>query len=386
MRCAFLAVLTVTLGPAVALAQTGPYITTVADPEVKLRAGPSDTYPETATLIKGTQLFVDHEEPNGWLAVQDVPGSGHSISWVQMQFVDFNPSKPTPQRVMTTDPTTLRAGQMGVAQPLEVGRAKVPAGTALRVIGPKVEFQGRSWYPVEPPAGDFRYLPRHTVKFDKAINMNFTVRDGVSPVSPAGGTTPAAAPSGSGTLPAVSVGRTGSVDHPLWAEADAAERSGRYDDAERLYFKLAAIMNQPGGDHDIANLCYTKIHTLRERKRSVATSGTTGSRPVMPEPARPASGKKQPDDGSNPQAAEPGDDRPRWNGPGLLVLSAIALDGRKTYLLETSAGVANLYVVPAPGVNLDRYVGKRVEVHGVTHTRAGLKKPFVVATTVEMVQ
>ena len=39
-------------------------------------------------------------------------------------------------------------------------------------------------------------------------------------------------------------------------------------------------MNEPGGDHDIANLCYTRIHTLREKKRSGAAARLSSTRPT----------------------------------------------------------------------------------------------------------
>ena len=82
------------------------------------------------------------------------------------------------------------------------------------------------------------------------------------------------------------------MKHPLWAQAEAAERDGRHDDAEKLFFQLAREMNEPGGDHDIANLCYTRIHSLREKKRGAggvdrATRGRR-RRPQTRAPTRPA--------------------------------------------------------------------------------------------------
>jgi hypothetical protein len=56
-------------------------------------------------------------------------------------------------------------------------------------------------------------------------------------------------------------------------QAEAAEREGKYEEAEQLFFQLARLMNEPGGDHDIANLCYTRIHTLARR------AGAEGNRP-----------------------------------------------------------------------------------------------------------
>src|SRR5262249_27513752 len=275
MRPALLAGLVLLAAPAAGLAQSGPFLATVTDPEVKLRAGPSDQFPETATLARGAVVLVDHEESNGWLAVQDPAGKVYSVSWVQMQLVDFDPTRPTPQNVVVEEQgATLRTGQMGLAQPLNVARTKVPGGTILTVIGKKVEFEGKSWYPVLPPSGDFRYLPKQAVRFERTANTSFVVRDtapaapepgGMLPPAPGSGSLRPSAPEARGQLPPDSGAAAGKppTDHPLWVQAEAAERQGNYDEAERLYFQLARVMNESGGNHDIANLCYTRIHTLR---------------------------------------------------------------------------------------------------------------------------
>jgi hypothetical protein len=380
MRPALFAGLVVVVAPAIGYTQHGPHLATVTDPEVKLRAGPSDAFPETATLAKGSTLLVDHEEANGWLAVQDAPGTGHSLSWVQAQFIDFDNTKPVPQRVMVSEATTLRAGQMGLAQPLHIRRSEVPAGTILRVIGAKVQFEGKTWHPVEPPAGDFRYLPKTAVRYEKPANNTFAVRDTIpaSPVvSPAGATAPVAAIPGAGsaTLPATAVGKPG-VQHPLWKQAEDAERDGRYDEAERIFFQLAGLMNQPGGDHDIANLCYTRIHTLREKKRGTATATSSATRPTSGEPARPTGS------GSTPPNSGAREERAGWTSPGTLVRSNLTIAGPRSYRLE-SGGELLVYIVPAQGVDLERYVGKSINVYGTSYTRSGLSKPYIVATGVE---
>jgi hypothetical protein len=371
MSRVLVAVLSIALGPAVCFGQPGPYHAVVLDPEVKLRAGPSDRYPESTLLKKGDTVVV-HDEENGWLAVQDTPQIVRSISWVRTQVVNFDKTKPIPQLVVVDETgATLRAGEMGVSQPSSIQKAKVPAGTILTVIGPGVNFAEGTWYPVVPPAGDYRYIPKHAVKYEKA-GATFTVRDTTPPaVSPAAGTAPAA------SIPAALPAGGRNVNHPLWAQAETAERDGRPDEAERLYFALARAMNEPGGDHDVANMCYTRIHSIREKKRGGGSTSTT--RLPAAEGARPVTGSTLP-----PPTTE--DDRTRKSGPGKLVRSNIGIDGRVTYRLEDDRGNAVLYVVPSQGVELERFIGKRVDVTGVVHTRQGLSKPYLVATGIEPVQ
>src|SRR5207248_10945197 len=96
------------------------------------------------------------------------------------------------------------------------------------------------------------------------------------------------------------------VNHPLWAQAEAAERDGKYDEAERLYFELARVMNGPGGDHDVANLCYTRIHGLREKKRAgPAPTATAGANPDWAAPKENRAGLLPPSPNSGAPAALP---------------------------------------------------------------------------------
>ena len=91
------------------------YRAVVSDAEVKLRAGPSDAFPDTDTLTKGSAVVVEREEGNGWLAVTAPYGS---VSWVATQFIeDPAPDRPTPKNVLVhvEDEVTLAAGKAGDA-------------------------------------------------------------------------------------------------------------------------------------------------------------------------------------------------------------------------------------------------------------------------------
>jgi hypothetical protein len=192
------------------------------------------------------------------------------------------------------------------------------------------------------------------------------------------------------------------VNHPLWVQAETAERENRLADAEKAYFDLAAVMNGPGGDHDIANMCYTRIHAIRERKRASNTgagSGQTvqdnrGVRAGAPQVLPTATGGSNSTAHSGPYGSantrpDPAasGDHPEWIGPGTLRVSALTLDGtdpkRRTYVLESSPGVVKVYVLAAPGVDLSKFVLKRVSVYGTAQTRSGLSKQYVIASNVE---
>jgi hypothetical protein len=159
-------------------------------------------------------------------------------------------------------------------------------------------------------------------------------------------------------------------------------------------------MNEPGGDHDLANLCYTRIHAIRERKRT-GNTGVTAPPVSIPGPARTPELPKEDratllpplrTDGktATPTPAAPvardlppvADGAARWSGVGTLTRSALALDGRRTYALETAPGVVRTYVVGGAGVDLERYANRRVDLYGTTHTRRDLSKPYILVTDV----
>ncbi|MBX9626388.1 MAG: SH3 domain-containing protein, partial [Gemmataceae bacterium] len=268
MRPAVVAGLVLVVLPAAARGN-GPHYATVTDAEVLLRAGPSDKYPDTGTLAAGARVTVDREDQNGWYAVVAPPGS---VSWVPFALVDFDESKPVPQNVVTALPATLAPGRVGHAQPLAgVGRCKLDGPTVLMAVGQPVKVDGKLWVPVAPPDGDYRYVPKSAVRVDGPANTSFTVTAGTGSagLTPAGATVPAAG------LPPPAADRAGAT-HPLWARADELDRAGRYDEAEALFFQVA----RETADHDLANRCYSRIHTLREKKRDGPAGG--GRQPPDP--------------------------------------------------------------------------------------------------------
>lgn len=406
MRLAAFAGLVVLFSPCAAPA-ADPYRAVVSDAEVKLRAGPSDSFPDTGTLVRGAAVIVEREEGNGWVAVTAPYGS---VSWIATQFIeDPTPDRATPKNVLvhTEDEVTLAAGKAGEAQPLDIRRVKIPNGTGLLLLGPKVTAGGKTWYPVAPPAGDVRYLPKTAIKFDKAVNNNFAVRVS-EPSGPSVGPAPVASIPGTVT-PAAAGGTTAgkpAVNHALWNQAENAEREGRFQDAEKALFDLAALMNGPDGDRAIADLCFTRIHAIREKRRTGGMAPTpipttsvlqppAGERPTtsaLPPPdrgVRPGAPQALPAATVKPPApATDSADGAKWTGAGTLRQTVVTPDGtgRPAYALETSPGVVKVYVIAGPDVDLRKWNNKKVDVYGAEKPSRGLTKPYVVATVVEAAQ
>ncbi len=324
------------------------FLAAVGPAGATLRSGPGDLMPDTGTLPAGTTVIVHHEDGD-WLAVQPPRGS---LAWVPFGLVpNIDPAKPFPQNgVIDSDgrPVPVAAGRTGFGQPLAAQRTTVPDGTVVTVVGPKVKAdEGGAWYPIVPPEDDFRYLPRTSVRFDptKRAGGQYLVR------SP---TPPPSSPTGDpGVVVPASISRTAEPVSGLWADAERAERAGELARAEALYLRLAGEANKPGGDPDLANRCYARVHALREKQR-----GTSG------------------------RAAAPADD---WVGPGSLRPSGLNYGGRPTFALVGPRGEVKAYVVAGGGLELDRQVGERVELFGRTTYPGDLRgTPLLTATRVKL--
>jgi hypothetical protein len=362
--------LAVALSAGPVFGQSGPTLGTVVADQVVVRGSPRPDGPDAGTLARGTAIVVHHAEGDRWLAIQPPRGS---LSWVNHRFIDPGPGgeeKIPRNAVVTGDRVRLAVGRVGVDRPLDVRWAAVPEGTILKVIGPKVrsadDGQDTFWYPVEPPEDDFRYVPKDAVRLDGPAGAAFAVK---SPPQPAAGGRPVVEPASATTPPGKPAGWP---SHAVWAQAEAAERAGELDKAERLYFQLAREMNAPGGDADLANLCYTRVHAIRERRRAGADRGVAWT----PTPDRRPAAAPAARDADPPRRSEAAPDaaaREKWSGAGTLRRASFRLNGRPAYALEDARGRLLVYAVAADGVDLDRHTRRTVELFGAVQYPGDLR-------------
>lgn len=340
MRLAPAAVLVLAL-VAPAAAQPTAHLAEVTAESVVVRSGPSDLLPETGTLFRGARVVVDHEEGEHWVAVQPPRGQ---VSWIKHLFL--KPAGPPTDgmaynAVVTSEgEVEVAAGRPGFDKPLAVRKTRIPDQTIVLVIGKKVEHGGSVWYPIEPPDGDFRYVPKSAVRRLNQPAQTFVVNDKPKAVPPE--TKPAFEPAAA-SIPG---GTGGGVrpaswpNHPLWQQAEQAERRGDHARAETLYLRLAAEMNQPGGDAELANLCYARVHAVREKQRG--TPRPDPGRRDLPQPAG------------------------QWVGPGMLRRTGLPpMNGRMVYSLDgPQGGRPRCYAVAGSGVDLERFKGYEVQLYG----------------------
>jgi len=338
-----------------AAAQTQSTVAVVKVGSVSVRCGPSEKMAVCGTLEQGTEVIAHHPEGNDWYAIQPPAGS---VSWISQLHVELSrkPGEASDTfpcdavvHPLDTGEVTIAAGMVGVYKPLNVQRTKLPKGTIVRINGPKVKIDGddsqTGWYPILPPRDDFRYVPRAALELAGRLEkVNYVVKGATDVKSISVEPAPAAA------VPNLSLPKTAPEagewpNNQLWKDAERARSDGNFARAEELYLQLATASNK-AGDVKLANLCYERVHTVREQNRNKSTSG---SRPIEEPKTAPVVNVKS--------------DAKSVIGDGILRTVRFEYLNRKVYALTGSKGEVRLYLI-ADGIELDRYVGKWLEIAG----------------------
>jgi len=378
---------TLLAGP-LAQAQSGPkppFLAVVSQTDGNLKAGPGDSFPETGTLARQELVVVVQESGERWLGIQPPQGQ---ISWIHKRVLEeippadgspVNPDRTPRHAVVLTEANTMvdvAAGHPDQNRPLPTRRTKVPEGTIVTIIGDPVFVDNAHWVPILPPAGELRFIPRAALSFQQPTTIqNFKVTSPNDPTlqakSPATGE-PARLPPGEADLPAgtgnpwmgdqvnpaaggrQAPGSTVSrvpariVTDPLWEQAEAAERARQYTRAKELYLKLALQQNLPGGDRDLQQRCYTRVHDLETR---IAAE----------QDQNPANKPTPPTDPSNPTPATSTKD---WYGPGQFRRAGFTYQNQPLFAFVDDRGKLQAYVTGPKSLNLDSFVGRDVKIYG----------------------
>jgi hypothetical protein len=351
--------------PSAAVAQPGKYAAAVVLPEIEMRAGTSWQFPSTGKLKKGEQVIIHHED-GAWVAILPPPGT---VSWVNHRFLgEFDPNLSGEQNaIIMADNVEVRVGQEKGA-PLGVTQVKLPRGTIVKVVGAKMREENTTWYPITPPEGEYRWLPKEALGAPSPLAPPpvFVKSDGMG-----GGNTQGQLASNPRT--------SANVAHPQWAKAEQAERTGDYATAEKLYTLILQDMRQKNADPEMQLICYNRITKCQDRVR---LDGNVARPPTIDGAKPPAS--LQPPTGTNsgavgtpwpndPRSASTTTGGQRWSGPGHLRRAGFQIDNRQAYALENSRGQIIFYVTAVSGVSLDPHVNRQVDLYGSVHVRGEIR-------------
>jgi hypothetical protein len=366
MRAA-LALLAAGLG--LAAAADPPRRTAAVDVEgVEVRAGQAMNFPATGKLRKGETVIIIREEETGFCAIQPPPGS---VSWVKQIHIgraELGENGRTNVAVMV-DGADVLAGSDKASGPIKRITTRLPKGTIVEVVGPMVRVEDSSWYPITPPEGDLRWVPKNALQSGSITSLAppptyvrpdppaFTVSDGSK--GPDTVARPAAA-----ALPRAL------TDHRRWAEATQADKAGDYAKAKDLYARIYQDLWDQKAERDAIVICYNRYTRCDEFLRR--GEGV---------PARRSESRREPAAGTNPDGTAGG----KWSGPGKLQeLQRVFVDGQPVYSLQDDRGNVIYYVTAVNGINLRAFNDKRVQLYGAVSQRPELYRPHLAAEKVEV--
>ncbi len=357
-------------------ARTEPYDAQIQqDTDVRSGHGDGAMFYTTNQLHVGDRVRVVGQVDGGWLAI--VPPSG-SFSWIRKDLLYVNSQQQPPVTVANED-TDVRIGSAMTKQTPVVGK-RVPRGTLVTILPPpnnrEVQDADGTWTPIYPPEGEVRYIRAEAIQ-----------APAVAAAPPAGVPTtnsPAAAPAQDAEA--------------LYRKAIDAERLNPQD-AVALYNQGAAA----DSDFNRANQARNRANWLRDSLRNPTQNIVPGAPPGA-DPrvaASPNESKVYPIAGdappsvrlsapqgvtvgqTNTSSAAPGTAAQYATTPGWLKASGRNLESRKTYMMISDRGSPFYYVTAEPGVNLDQFVGKRVECYGEAIYNSDLRANYMRVSRVE---
>ncbi len=375
--------------------RTFPYKAYVTANDVYVRSGPGENYYPTERVKAGTEVEVYRHDPGGWYAIRPLP---ESFTWVSGRYL-----KPGTDGLaeVVGDAVAARVGSQ-FSDIRDVHQVRLERGEIVELLGAKQVGTGPSaatWYKIAPPSGEFRWISGKYVDRDyprdglrktggEVSPLVQPHRAGVENVSSTAASLPAPPPKGPAGRSAHSEGPpqvplhavAGAVEVPAAAlrHVSPEEFQAELDDTSaELSIMLAeepTVWNcgelarraeglldqaQTAVERGNARLLATRIaqaEDIRRRWDAVAEvrSDTERRNQQLAQIARTRSALPR------PQRAED-----RFDGVGRLTRVVPPALGAPRYALVDERGDVRCYVNPAPGVNMNYYVGRQVGVSGV---------------------
>ncbi len=380
------------------------YTAAVKVPEAEVRCKPS-TDPKiyaTNRLRQGDMVEVVQETEDGWLAIKPPPGS---ISWVNTRFVKRVSAQTWMVDTEEGNPAPVLLGSRVVnAKPTVVG-VYIKRGSLVVSAWEVMTADDGSYLPIEPPPGELRYIRAEAVTKNLVPGETPRAVTAAAPpalASPTAVPAPDAPPPSGGFAQPRAIAPTAAIppapaapglaNEPLWNEAQDLERAGRRDEAERAYTRLGQQLATDPAKHDLAMMCFNRAYFLRAPGTGNAAAaesryGGQGTdsrlRPVAGNPYYPQGNCATPCPAPQQSNYAPAVNVPVLTSePGTLRRAHCAIDSRLTYMLRSSSGFLLAYVTAEPGVDLEPYLDRTVQVYGPTVYRSDYRATYITAQRV----
>lgn len=392
------------------VAQQLPYRAFVTSDDVYVRSGPGEDYYPTDKLKLGQEVEVYRHDPGGWFAIRPPAGS---FTWVASRYLERQ------QDGLATINAERVAGRVGsrFSDIRDVIQVRLQKGESVEILGsdPR-DLQGeKGWTKIAPPSGEFRWV------FGKFVDPDFSpdgIRRHRPPVTPTamtvapppepptfGPPTPGPEHHGRGRVERLADREPGPPGPPPPPERPLPPpRPDLRPDAEPLSSSTPAPMRPLGAEEFAREIDDLELELsimvaeeptvwtferIGPRARGLLEQAQTApergrARMLVSKVARFEEIKQRSDsvnqiwrdtERRNEQLAElsrrraesarvfSADDR--FDGVGRLTRLPASTAGTPQYALVEHNGDVRCYVTPAPGVNLQSYVGREVGIHGV---------------------
>jgi SH3-like domain-containing protein len=333
---------------------------------VEIRAGHALNFPAVGQLRKGDSVIVVREEETGFYAIQPPTGSVSWIKLIHLAKVEM-PEGGKANVPVAVEGAEVMAGIEKSGKPTNRVTTRLPKGTIVEVVGPVLREENTNWFPITPPEGDLRWIPKSALRSGSITALappSPYVRPDGSPfsVTKNGDAPPKAAPgTGAAKLPVAL------TEHRLWTQASQAEKSGEFTTARSLYARIYQDLWDSKAERDAIVICYNRYTRCDDaikkgdspRTENRTNTGTPTSR-------------------SSPVGA-------KWSSAGYLKeLQKVYVDGQQVFSFQDDRGNVMYYVTSVAGINLKNFDGKRVQVYGPTESRPELYRPHISAERVEL--
>jgi SH3-like domain-containing protein len=325
--------------------ETFPYTAYItADTEV--RSGPGENFYPTDKLKRGDTVEVYRRTPDGWCAIRPPEGSFSWITGRALKLEDNNLA------VVTQDEVASRVGS-SLSDVRNVIQVRMRKGETVEILDPNSAPGGRSqvWYKIAPPSGEFRWiLEKHIEKKTPGDEAAGIGQAPLGPENQAGAGQKASAEY-QAEMDRIDLALSMMVveEPAVWSfDALRIRTESLVEEAESAADRGRArlILNKIARFEDIKQR-YDSVAAMREQT-AVSNQFLTGLKQTME------------------KAAAVADPDGQFDGVGQLQQVFAPKLGAPRYALVDEAGKVRYYVTPAPGVNLQSYVGRQV---GITGTR-----------------
>jgi hypothetical protein len=393
-----------------------PYEAIVESDEAYVRSGSSKKYYPTGKLRRGDRVTVQRHDPGGWFMITPPAGS---FSWVPARYVQ----KVSADRgVITTNNVAVRVGSFE-SDIREVYQRKLSQDDEIRILGEKMLTpetgvgSAELWYRIEPPRGEWRWISGQEVAaaggdtrapaddpFESPAKAPRLSRS--PPVPRADDGDPTTDPNSAEShnreyVPgeSKSAGR-GLGSRPLIrkstgpAKPSEAERNQQsiLNELDRLDARFRSILDKPRLEWDFDQL-EKDYQALREetgatnirqmidtRLDRIAEYRKTRSEEEDVERLRGETLRRDAELAELQRRQEAvllSLRQPKYDGAGIVQRSALSGRGSPRYALLNQSGRVLAYLAPAPGVNLEGWVGRPAGVVGPRIPNAALKADLI---------